>query len=81
MSSSAAETNHQATGVAAAAEEAGAGMQTVAASAEELSSSIGEITRQLAQSARIAEKPVADARRTDTIVRALARRRSDWSST
>jgi methyl-accepting chemotaxis protein len=44
----------------------------VAASAEELSSSISEITRQVAQSAKITEKAVADARRTDTTVRALA---------
>ncbi len=72
MASSASETNHQASNVATAADEASAGVQTVAASAEELSASIGEITRQVSQSAKIAEKAVADARRTDGIVRALA---------
>ena len=72
MSATAGQTNDQAAGVAAAAEEASAGVQTVAASAEELSSSISEITRQVAQSAKITEKAVADARRTDTTVRALA---------
>jgi methyl-accepting chemotaxis protein len=72
MSSSADETNHQASSVASAAAEASAGVQTVAASAEELTASISEITRQVAQSATIAEKAVADAGRTDIIVRALA---------
>jgi methyl-accepting chemotaxis protein len=72
MSSSAIQTNQQASSVAAAAEEASAGVQTVAASAEELTASIGEITRQVAQSAKMTEQAVADARQTDTIVRALA---------
>jgi methyl-accepting chemotaxis protein len=58
--------------VATAADEASAGVQTVAASAEQLSSSISEISRQVAQSSRITEKAVSDARRTDTTVRALA---------
>jgi len=40
--------------------------------AEELSSSIIEISRQVAQSANIATRAVDSARRTDTIVRALA---------
>ena len=47
-------------------------MQTVAAAAEELTSSIYEITRQVAQSAAITQKAVGDTRRTDTLVRALA---------
>ena len=47
-------------------------MQTVAAAAEELSSSITEISRQVAQSAEITSRAVDSARRTDTIVRALA---------
>jgi methyl-accepting chemotaxis protein len=72
MSATADQTNHQATTVAAAAEEASAGVQTVAAAAEELTSSIHEISRQVAQSAASTEKAVEDARRTDTIVRALA---------
>jgi methyl-accepting chemotaxis protein len=72
MSSTATQTNQQASTVAAAAEEAAAGVQTVAAAAEELTSSIREISRQVAQSSMITGKAVIDARRTDTIVRALA---------
>ena len=72
MSSTAMQTNQQASAVAAAAEQASAGVQTVAAAAEELTSSIREISRQVAQSAKITERAVADARLTDTIVRALA---------
>lgn len=72
MSATATHTNQQATTVAAAAEEASCGVQTVAAAAEELSTSIHEISRQVAQSAKITGKAVEDARRTDTIVRALA---------
>jgi methyl-accepting chemotaxis protein len=62
----------QATTVAASAEEASTGVQTVAAAAEELTASIGEIGRQVAQSAQMTGQAVADARRTDTVVRALA---------
>src|SRR6266851_5556837 len=40
--------------------------------AEELSSSISEISRQVAQSSNIAARAVDSARRTDSIVRALA---------
>ena len=58
--------------VAAAAEQASAREQTVAAVAEELTASIGETSRQVAQSSRITGKAVGDARRTDAIVRALA---------
>jgi methyl-accepting chemotaxis protein len=72
MSATAGQTTQQASTVAAAAEEASSGVQTVAASAEELTSSISEISRQVAQSSKITEKAVADARRTDTTVRALA---------
>ena len=72
MSAIAAQTNQQATTVAGAADEASAGVQTVAAAAEELTASIYEISRQVAQSAKITGKAVEDARRTDVIVRALA---------
>jgi methyl-accepting chemotaxis protein len=47
-------------------------VQTVATAAEELSSSITEISRQVAQSAEVTGRAVESARRTDTIVRALA---------
>jgi methyl-accepting chemotaxis protein len=72
MSGTAARTNDQATIVSTAAAEASSRVQTVAAAAEELSSSIVEISRQMAQSAKITSHAVDSARRTDTIVRALA---------
>ncbi len=72
MAATADVTTSQASTVAAAAEEASASVQTVAASAEELTSSIGEISRQVTQSAQITGKAVQEARRTDTIVRALS---------
>jgi methyl-accepting chemotaxis protein len=72
MTGTADRTNQQATVVSSAATEAATRVQTVASAAEELSSSIGEISRQVAQSARITGRAVEDARRTDTIVRALA---------
>jgi len=47
-------------------------VQTVASAAEQLTASISEISRQVLQSSRITERAVADARRTDTVVRALS---------
>jgi methyl-accepting chemotaxis protein len=72
MSASAVQTNQQASTVAAASEAAASGVQTVAAAAEKLTASIAEITRQVSQSAQIAEKAIGDAQRTDGIVHALA---------
>jgi methyl-accepting chemotaxis protein len=72
MSNTAMRTNQQAGAVASAAEEASTGVQTVASAADELTASIQEISRQVAQSAKITEKAVADAQRTDGIVRALS---------
>ena len=72
MTGSADRTNQQASAVAAAAEQAGAGAQTVAAATEELTASINEISRQVAQSAKMAELAVKDAQRTNTIVSALS---------
>ncbi len=72
MSAIATQTDHRATTVSAAAEEASAGVQTVAAAAEELAASIQDIGRGVAQSARVTERAVDDARRTDGTVRALA---------
>ncbi len=72
MSTIATQTNQRAATVAAAAEQASAGVQTVASAAEELTASIHEIGRQVSQSSRITGRAVDDARRTDTIVRALA---------
>jgi methyl-accepting chemotaxis protein len=72
MAGTAERTNQQATVVSSAATEASTRVQTVAAAAEELSSSISEISRQVAQSANVTARAVDNARRTDTIVRALA---------
>jgi methyl-accepting chemotaxis protein len=72
MSTSAAQAGRQANAVNAAAEATSGGVQTVAAATEELTASIGEIGRQVAESARISQHAVANARRTDGIVRALA---------
>ena len=72
MSGSANQSNHEAAAVASAAAEASTGLQTVAAAAEELTASIDEISRQVAQSSKISGKAVDDAKRTDTIVQALA---------
>jgi hypothetical protein len=52
-------------------------VQTVATAAEELSTSISEISRQVAQSAKITDRAVENARRTDTIVRACRRCAAD----
>jgi methyl-accepting chemotaxis protein len=72
MASTAQRTNQQASAVASAAEEASTGVQTVASAADELTASIHEISRQVAQSAQITSRAVADAHRTDGIVRALS---------
>ena len=72
MRGAASDANQRAASAAHAAEEASAGVQTVAAATEELTASVGEISRQVAQSATVTARAVEDARRTDTIVRALA---------
>jgi methyl-accepting chemotaxis protein len=72
LSTTARQTDDQASAVAAAAEEASAGVHTVAAAAEELTASILEISRQVAQSSKITGQAVAEAHRTDIIVRTLA---------
>jgi len=72
MTGSADRTNQQASAVAAAAEQAGTGAQTVAAATEELTASINEISRQVAQSAQMAGLAVKEAQRTTAIVNALA---------
>ncbi len=72
MSSTATETNHQASMVATAAGESSIGMQTVAAAAEQLTASISEISQQVLQSAKATEAAVADARHTNAIVQKLA---------
>src|SRR5947207_13671717 len=71
MTATAEETSNQATAVAAATEEASTNVQTVAAASEELASSVNEISRQVAQSAAIAQKAVMEADRTNATVQGL----------
>jgi methyl-accepting chemotaxis protein len=65
MATNASQTDTQAGSAGRAADEASAGVQTVASAAEELTASIGEITRQVAQSAKVSQAAVNDVRRTD----------------
>jgi methyl-accepting chemotaxis protein len=58
--------------VASAAEAASSGVQTVASAAAQLATSIGEITRQVSDSANMTSQAVAEAQRTEGLVRALA---------
>ncbi|MBU8543724.1 MULTISPECIES: methyl-accepting chemotaxis protein [Roseomonadaceae] len=66
------EAREQAEGMAMAAGAASENVQTVAASAEELASSIAEVARQIADSARIAQRAAVDARTTDAAMGGLA---------
>ncbi|WP_160938863.1 methyl-accepting chemotaxis protein [Teichococcus coralli] len=72
MSGIASQTGKQSDAVLTAARQAGGGVQTVATAAEELSASIGEISRQVAQATGVTARAVQDAQRTDATVRALA---------
>jgi methyl-accepting chemotaxis protein len=72
LSSSASETTHQSTIVAAASEQASANVRTVAAAAEELSGSVREISRQVSESANMASKAVHEAEQTTAQVSGLS---------
>ena len=72
MTSLADQSNNKAMSVAGAAEQTSANVQTVATATEELSASIQEISQQVANSARIANRAVEDARSTDGVVQELA---------
>ena len=72
MASVAERANRQSLTVARASEHATANVQTVASAAEELSSSIGEINRQVADSARITAEAVSEVGRTNETVEGLA---------
>nr|WP_321986179.1 HAMP domain-containing methyl-accepting chemotaxis protein [uncultured Lichenicoccus sp.] len=72
MTASAEQTNHQAGQVASAAALAGSGVQTVAAAAEQLTASVGEISRQIEESSVLTKRAVEGARRTDSMVGDLA---------
>jgi methyl-accepting chemotaxis protein len=72
IASAAASSAGQADLAAGAAGDANAGVQTVAAAAEQLSASIGEINRRIEQSTGMTERAVRDARQTDAVVQALS---------
>jgi methyl-accepting chemotaxis protein len=72
LSTTAAAGAEQATSLAASAEQANMSTQTVAASTEELSCSIAEVTRQIGNSAAIARRAAEDAQATNTTVGGLA---------
>ena len=71
MSAIAEETARQSSAAASASDQARVNVQTVAAAAEELSSSIGEIGRQVGESSRIAGIAVAEVERTNGSVAGL----------
>ena len=72
MLQAASETDAQANAAASAAAGAGASVDTASAAAAELASAITEISNQVAKSTRVAERAVANARLTDSVVKALA---------
>jgi methyl-accepting chemotaxis protein len=72
MTATAGEATMRGEAVASASEESSASVQAVSAASEELTASITEISRQVSQSARLTDQAVADTRRTDAIVQALA---------
>ena len=71
LSANADQTNRQCSSVAAASEQASVNVQTVASATEELAASISEISRQVADSTRIATAAVGEAQRTNTTVAGL----------
>ena len=72
LTATADETSAQSQSVASAAEQAAGNVQTVATASEELGASIGEIGRQVTQSAQIAGNAVEEARKTNDTVQGLA---------
>ena len=65
-------TSEQTTSAEAASTRASSNVETVAAATEELTASIGEISKQVTRSAAIAGKAAEEARRTNTVVEGLA---------
>jgi len=72
MTTTADQTNHLAIAVATAAERASVNVQTVAAATEELSCSIEEVSRQVADSTKIAALAVEEANRTNVTIAGLS---------
>ncbi|QCG87597.1 methyl-accepting chemotaxis protein [Azospirillum sp. TSH100] len=62
----------RATSVAAATEQTSANVQTVAASSQQMAASIGDLTRQIAESAAIAQRAADCAQTTNGSIRALS---------
>ena len=73
LTSTAERSQELATAVASASEEASTNVQSVASATEELSSSVNEISRQVQDSARIANEAVDQARKTNDRVGELSR--------
>jgi methyl-accepting chemotaxis protein len=73
LASSADRSQKRATAVAAASEEASTNVQSVASATEEMTSSVTEISRQVQESARIADHAVDQARKTNDRVGELAK--------
>jgi len=71
MTRSAADTNHRSSTVAAAAEETSTSVQTVASAAEQMAASIAEISRQVAESAEVATAAAREAEQTNAAVGGL----------
>ena len=72
MSTSSEETARQAAAAEMASTQASSSVGTVASATEELTASIGEISKQVTRSAEIAEKAAEEARRTNVVVEGLA---------
>ncbi|CAK0741276.1 methyl-accepting chemotaxis protein [Azospirillaceae bacterium] len=72
LSATADQANRQAVTVAAAAGQASGNVQTVAAATEELTASVGEISRQVGESARIASGAAEEANRTNQTIAGLS---------
>ena len=72
LSTNAEKTNHQATVVSAAANQASNNVQTVASATEELTSSINEISRQVTESTKIGSMAVEEANQANITVNGLA---------
>ncbi|MCQ4161363.1 globin-coupled sensor protein [Roseomonas sp. GC11] len=72
MTRTAQETARETSMMAGAARAASTGITTVSAAADELSSAVNEIARQVAHSAAMTQQAVGTTQRTDTIVRGLA---------
>jgi methyl-accepting chemotaxis protein len=73
LSAAAEESSNQASKVAAASEQASANVETVATATEELSASIAEISRQVANSSRIAGMAVGEAGKANEMVQGLVK--------